>query len=151
MLVTIAFGVGGVSAVVSVVYDILFQPLPYSQPDRLVRLWQVHRGAQAPVDESLLSNLTYDTWRRSSKTLEGVGAFDLEMYTVANGGSVERLRGVRATPSLFSVLRVSAANGRFFDDADVETGASRVVVLTDAAWRGRFGGGPVLGTFLTID
>lgn len=151
VLVTMAFGVGGVSAVFSVVYDVLLQPLAYSQPDRLVRLWEVHRGAQAPLDEPLLSNLTYQNWRRSSKTLESVGAFDSVTYTVAHRGSVERLRGVRATPSLFSVLRIGAAHGRFFDDADVERGASRVMVLTDATWRSRFGGGPVLGALVTVD
>jgi hypothetical protein len=151
VLVTIAFGVGGVSAIFSVVYEVLLRPLPYAQPDRLVRLWEVHRGAQAPVDEPLLSNLTYYNWRRSSKTLESLGAFDPETYTVANGGSVGRLRGIRATPSLFSVLRIAAAQGRFLDDADVEKGASRVVVLTDAMWHSRFGGGPVLGKLLTID
>ncbi|HWB17926.1 MAG TPA: ABC transporter permease [Vicinamibacterales bacterium] len=151
VLVTIALGVGGVSAVFSVVYGVLIQPLPYQQPDRLVRLWEVHRGAQALVDEPLLTNLTYQRWQRSSATLDGLGAFDVGMYTVANAGPVERLRGVRATPSLFSVLRVAPAHGRFFDAADSEKGAARVVVLTDATWRARFGGAPVLDKRLAID
>jgi predicted permease len=64
---------------------------------------------------------------------------------------MQRLRGVRITPSLFSVLRVSAAHGRLFDKTDVQQGASKVVVLTHATWRSRFGGGPVLGKLLAID
>jgi putative ABC transport system permease protein len=58
VLVTITLGVAGTAAVFSVVYRVLLGPLPYPNPDRLVRLWEVHRSATAPVDEPLLSNLT---------------------------------------------------------------------------------------------
>ncbi len=151
VLVTIALGVGGAATVFSVVHGVLLQPLPYPQPDRLVRLWEVHRGADAPVEGLFLSTRTYQTWTRSSATLETLGAFEAGMHTVANAAATERLVGARVTPSLFRVLRVAAAHGRLFDDADADKGASRVVVLTHATWRGRFGSGPVLGTLLTID
>jgi len=151
VLVTIALGVGGAAAVFSVVYGVLLRPLPYPQSERLVRLWEVHRGAHAPVDAPLLSNLTYQSWARSSATLESLGAFEAGMRTVANAGPIQRLRGARVTPSLFRVLRVAAAHGRLFDEADVEKGASKVVVLTHATWRSRFGGGAVLDKLLTID
>jgi len=151
VLVTIALGVGGAAVVFSVVYGVLLQPLPYPRPDRLIRLWEVHRGAHAPVDVPLLTNLTYQSWARSTATLESVGAFEAGMHTVANAGPVERIRGARVTPSLFRVLRVAVAQGRLFDEADVEKGASKVVVLTHATWRSRFGGAPVLGKLLTID
>lgn len=78
-----ALGVGGTSAVFSVVYSVLLQPLPYRDSDRLVRLWEVHRGARAPVDVPLLTNATYQTWARSSATLESVGAFETGMHAVA--------------------------------------------------------------------
>jgi len=97
-----ALGVGGTSAVFSVVYSVLLQPLPYRDSDRPVRLWKVHRGA-------------------------------------------------RVTPSLFRVLRVAAADGRLFEEADAEQGASKVVVLTHATWRSRFEGAPVLDTWLTVN
>jgi putative ABC transport system permease protein len=151
VLVTIALGVGGATAVFSVVHGVLLRPLPYPHPDRLVRLWEVHRGAHAPVDAPLLTNLTYQSWARSSATLESLGAFEPGMHTVANAGPIDRLRGARVTPSLFGVLRVAAVQGRLFGEADVEKGASKVVVLTHATWRSRFGGAPVLGKLLTID
>lgn len=66
-----ALGVGGTSAVFSVVYGVLLQPLPYQNSDRLVRLWEVHRGARPPVDVPLLTNVTYQTCARSSAPLTG--------------------------------------------------------------------------------
>ncbi len=151
VLVTMALGVGGTSAVFSVVYGVLLQPLPYQGSERLVRLWEVHRGAHAPVDAPLLTNVTYQSLVRSSTTLEGVGAFDPGMHTVVNAGLVDRLRGARVTPSLFRVLRVAAAQGRLFDERDADEGAPKVVVLTHATWRSRFGGGPVLDKLLNIN
>lgn len=151
VLVTMALGVGGTSAVFSVVYNVLLEPLPYRDSDRLVRLWEEHRGARALVDQPLLTNVTYHSLAGASATLESVGAFEPGMYTVANASLVDRLRGVRVTPSLFDVLQVAAAHGRLFEEADAATGASKVVVLTHATWRSRFGGGPVLDTWLTIN
>jgi hypothetical protein len=125
--------------------------LPYRDSDRLVRLWEVHRGARPPVDVPLLTNVTYQAWAHSSATLESVGALETGMYTVANAGHVARLRGARVTPSLFGVLRVAAAEGRLLEEGDAEPGASKVVVLTHATWRSRFAGAAVLGTWLTVN
>ena len=47
-LLTIALGVGGTAAVFSVVYGVLLRPLPYAEPERLVRMWEVHPGGVAP-------------------------------------------------------------------------------------------------------
>ncbi|MPY89131.1 MAG: FtsX-like permease family protein [Luteitalea sp.] len=151
VLVTIALGVGGTAAVFSVIYGVLLRPLPYPEPDRLVRIWEVHPGGQAPVDLPLLSNLTYQAWSRSSATLQSIGAFEVGPHTVANAGATERLRGARVTPSLFRVLRVAPAVGRFFNDEDAEKGAASVVVLTHTTWRERFGGDPAVDKLLTID
>ncbi|HEY7190146.1 MAG TPA: ABC transporter permease, partial [Vicinamibacterales bacterium] len=151
VIVTIALGVGGTATVFSVVYGVLLQPLPYPNGDRLVRVWEVHRGADAPVEGLLLSTLTYQSWTRSLATLESLGAFETGMHTVIDAGAAERLVGARVTPSLFHVLRIAPTLGRLFDDADAGKGASKVVVLTHATWRSRFGGGPVVGKLLTID
>jgi len=48
-LLTIALGVGGTAAVFSVVYGVLLRPLPYAEPERLVRMWEVHPGGVAPI------------------------------------------------------------------------------------------------------
>ena len=152
VLITIALGVGGTAAVFTVVYAVLLRPLPYSEPERLVRMWEVHPGGQAPIPGPQLSGPTYLAWSQSSATLQDVGAFRSSDYTVTSPGAAQRLRGTRVTPSVFRLLRVSPAAGRFFSEMDAQEGAHAVVVLAYGIWRDRFGGDPaVIGKPLTID
>jgi predicted permease len=152
VLITIALSVGGTAAVFSVVYGVLLRPLPYSEPERLVRMWEVHPGGQAPIPTPELSGPTYRVWSRSSATLLDIGAFRGSDYTVTSADVLQRLRGTRVTPSLFRLLRVSPVMGRFFSDADADEGAQPVVVLAHGLWRDHFGGDPaVIGKPLTID
>jgi predicted permease len=152
VLITIALGVGGTAAVFSVVYGVLLRPLPYSEPERLVRMWEVHPGGQPPIPGPELSGPTYRVWSRSSATLQDIGAFRVSDYTVTSADVSQRLRGTRVTPSLFRLLRVSPFMGRFFSDADADEGAPPVVVLAHSLWRDRLGGDPaVIGKPFTID
>jgi len=151
-LITIALGVGGTAAVFSVVYGVLLRPLPYPEPERLVRMWEVHPGGQAPIPGPRLSGPTYRAWSRSSARLQDIGAFGGSDYTVTSSGAAQRLRGTKVTPSLFRLLRVSPVVGRFFSDADADERAQPVVVIAHSLWRERFGGDPaVIGKPLTID
>ena len=151
-LLTIALGVGGTAAVFSVVYGVLLRPLPYSEPDRLVRLWELHPGANAPLGGTLLSQPTYHAWSRASGSLQAIGGFRVSDYTVTGFGAAQRVRGTRVTPSLFGVLGVSPALGRFFTDTDAQSGSAPVVVLAYATWRDQFGADPVaIGKTVTID
>ncbi len=152
VLVTIALAVGGTAAVFSVVYAVLLRPLPYPEPDRLVRLWEVHPGGRAPIPGPAVSGPTYRAWSQSSATLQEIAAFRGSDYSVTFTDVTERLRGTRVTPSLFRVLRVSPLMGRFFNNKDAEEGAVPVVVLGYNLWRNRFGGDPAaVGRSLTID
>ncbi|MDP9322179.1 MAG: ABC transporter permease [Acidobacteriota bacterium] len=152
VLITIAVGVGGTAAVFSVVYGVLLRPLPYSEPERLVRMWEVHPGGQAPIPGPALSGPTYRAWSRSSATLQDIAAFRGSDYSVAWADVAQRLRGTRVTPSLFRLLRVSPVMGRFFSDSDADEGAQPVVVLAHSLWRERFGGNPaVIGEPFRID
>ena len=82
-----------------------------------------------------------DTWRPPADA--GTHRYEVVLLNgsacVFDTTQKHRLVGARVTPSLFRVLRVAAAHGRLFDDADADKGSSRVVVLTHATWRGRFG------------
>ena len=124
--ITIALAVGGTSAIFSVIDGVLLRPLPYPEPDRVVRMWEVHPGAQPGISGSLLSHPTYLSWSRSSASLREIAAFRGTDYTVTVPGGAQRLRGTRVTPSLFRVLRVSPHIGRFFTEADAEEGARRL-------------------------
>jgi putative ABC transport system permease protein len=157
-LLTIALGVGGTAAVFSVVYGVLLRPLPYAEPERIVRMWEEHPGAVAPIGGQRLSGPAYREWslaRSSPRSFEAIGAFGGQDYTVGGNttgaGPAQRILGTRVTPSVFRLLRVSPAAGRFFADADADEGAPPVVVLSHEFWRTRFGAADAIGRTLTID
>ena len=151
-LLTVALGVGGTTAVFSVIYGVLLRPLPYDEPERLVRLSEVHPGATPPFGEAVLSVPTYRAWSASSESLEAIGGYTAGEFDVTGAGAARRVRGVQVTPSLFRVLRATPAVGRLFDEADAERGAAPVVVLAHTTWEERFGGDPqVIDRRLTID
>jgi putative ABC transport system permease protein len=151
-LLTIALGVGGTTAVFSVVYGVLLRPLPYPEPDRLVRLWEVHPAGHPPIAGEFLSHATYQAWSKSPRSVQMIGAYRGADYTATRFGVAERLRGTRVTPSVFRLLRIVPAAGRFFSEAEGQEGAAPVVVLGHGLWRERFSGDPAaIGAMLTID
>ncbi|MGE3190427.1 MAG: ABC transporter permease, partial [Vicinamibacterales bacterium] len=150
-LATLALGIGANVAIFSVIYGVLLRPLPYPGQERIVRLSEVHPGANAPVSEPLLSNLTLVNWE-APRTLAYVGAYDPDTYTVAGGDRPERLPGAGLTPSMFDVLGVAPRLGRRFEASDTGAGAAPVVILSDGFWRDRFGGDEAaLGRVLRLD
>jgi len=151
-LVTIALAIGANTAIFSLVYGVLWRPLPYPDADRIVRISEVHPGGVSPLPEALISNITYDAWERSARTVDSFAAYSSRSFTVAARGEPERVTGGSVAPPLFRLLGVAAAQGRLFNEGDAVDGAAPVVVLGHAYWRARFGGDPsVVGTALTVD
>ena len=149
---TVALAVGGTSAVFAVVYGVLVRPLPYPDAERLVRLWEVHPGAQAPMPGAKVSGPTFRAWSASADTIEDLAAFGGRDYTITEAGGTYRVRGTSATPALFRLLGVAPSRGRFFGDTDVRAGATPVVVLSDGFWRDRLASDAgAIGRSLLID
>jgi predicted permease len=142
---TLALGIGANTAMFSVVNAVLFRPLPYASPDRLVLLWTddvrhaLHRE-RSPYP-------TIAAWRGDNHTLEDLAYYAVYRETLNEQGVRERLRVVGASTNLFSVLGVSPALGRRFASGD--SLGERVAVISDAFWRRRFNGDPAVvgGTF----
>jgi putative ABC transport system permease protein len=151
-LVTLALAIGVNTAVFSVVYGVLLRPLPYQAPDRIVMLSEDPPGGHAIIREPRLSNLTFDAWRRSARTIEGLSAYSTQTFTLVNGNDTERVDGGSLTPDGFISLGVSPALGRFFRPEESLLGNNGVVVLSDRFWRSKFGADPhVLGRTIHID
>ena len=134
-ILALALGIGANTAVFSVVYAVLLKPLPFEEPDRLVRLSEVD---PAGVDTDRVSLGTFVDWRARSRTLEGVA-----FYTIPGGGQTlwslgDRLQVVRisaTSPALFSVLRGRPVLGRTFNPDD-----QRKYILSYGLWQRAFGG-----------
>src|SRR4051812_30396694 len=121
-LLTLALAIGVNTAVFSVVYGVLLRPLPYATPDRIVILSEDHPGGHAIIREPRLSNLTFEAWRQSARTVEGLSAYSTQTFTIANGNDTERVDGGSLTPDAFATLGVSPAMGRFFTREEAGSG-----------------------------
>ena len=112
---------------------------------------EYHPGANAPLTYAFLSNYTLDAWLPSSKTLEGAAAYSGNYYTIGRDNPI-RLSGATVSPSLFRLLRLQPAMGRFFTDQEGVEGADGVIVLGHSLWQERYGGNPnAIGQMLVVD
>jgi predicted permease len=139
VLLTLTLGIGANTAIFTVVDAALLRPPPYSEPDRLVHLWETHRG-----DVSQRSEASYPDfldWRAQSRTLSSIEGYDPTNLTVAiDGADPLMLQGARITPGFLSMLGVAPALGRAFArDESVANGAP-VVILSHGFWQRRLGG-----------
>jgi predicted permease len=147
-ILTLALGVGATTAIFSVVDGILLRPLPFPEPERLVRVYPLEEG-----EPSAFSVLNYLDWRKQSRTMEAASLLDAgSMNLTGAGGEPERLTGAWVSPEFFSVLKAPLLAGRGFAPGEDKPGASKVVVLTEALWRRRFGGDRgLLGRTVNLD
>jgi putative ABC transport system permease protein len=149
-LLTIALGVGGSTAVFSVVHAVLLRPLPYPAPDRLVELFEDNPRANLPMLR--VSTLNYLSWAERTTSTEALAAFGGADVTLTDHGEPERLPGSAITASMFSVLGLPPLAGRGFRAEDERPGAPRVAVIAEALWRRRFGGdAAIVGQSITLN
>lgn len=140
-VLTLALGIGATTAVFSVVYGIVFRPLPFPNADRLVRVVQVlpERPGLPPSFRAGLTPDQITEWRATSRTLAEIGRFSPRAAALTGAGAPVRLNGADVSVSLFRALGVPPALGRIFVDEDEQPGSEDVVILSDALWRARLG------------
>ncbi len=149
-VLTLALGIGANASIFSVVNGILLGPLPYPEPDRLVRL-HASKPSEGWADISI-SYPNFLDWREQNKSFEGMSIYDSRSFNLTGEGEPERLRGLAASANLFSVLGRSPAQGRAFRAGEDRPGADRVAVLSHGLWERRFGADPdLIGRTLILD
>jgi putative ABC transport system permease protein len=135
-VLALALGAGANSAIFSVVNGVLLRPLPYKDPDRLVRLGEWSQ--QVPGMSIAYPN--FKDWRERNRVFDGIAATQFDSYNLADGDEPERLQGRNVSYNFFDVLGVVPAVGRGFLPEEDRAGAPRVCVLSYGLWQRRFGG-----------
>jgi putative ABC transport system permease protein len=148
-VVTLALGIGANVALFSVVRTILLKPLPYRDPERLVRVWMDNRRLQTREDWA--SYLNYQDYKRLGTSFESMAAFTAPAMNLISDGEPERVQGAYAEASLFDVLGAKPVHGRLFTKEEETPGKDTVVVVGWGLWQRRFGGGNVIGKVLDFD
>jgi predicted permease len=139
-VLTLALGIGGNAAMFSVINALLLRPLPYSQPDRLVRVTESYpKGALVALQQQ-------------SRAMDIAGFTTESEFNLTGRGEAVRLVGSAVSANAFSILGVGTELGRTFRAGEDQPGQDRLVVLSHALWEGRFGGDPgILGRIIMID
>jgi putative ABC transport system permease protein len=148
-ILTIALGVGLSATVFAVVDGVLFRPLPYRDPGRLVAVYGVARAPQ-PQTTLALSYLELGDWReaRAFEQLEGYGPNGLSAR-VRGADETTQVRTSVVTGGFLDMLGVRPVIGRTLGASDFEPGAPPVALVSYRIWRAAFGGDPdVLGRTL---
>jgi predicted permease len=146
-VLTLALGIGANSAIFSVVNAVLLRPLPFHEPAELVRVYHLWNGSR-----ELLSPANVADAREQTRTLGELSYYREGSITLTNRGEAARLEAVRVSEGFFEVLRVAPALGRTFTAEENLPGNHRVVVLSDALWRQRFGADQgTVGTTITLN
>src|SRR5438093_1460304 len=152
-VLTLALAIGANAAILTVVYRVVLNPLPYPDSDRLIAL-----DYGLPT-RNINSGVKYMSWQfyyqlaDRARTLERVAVYNLSGVTLTGTErNPERIQISRATPSLASVLRVQPALGRWFTDQEGVPGRPPPVVLSHGLWIRRFGRDPaIVGRSLSVD
>ncbi len=146
---TLAIGIGGSTAIFSVLKGVVLRELPYPEPERLVAVWEKQ-------DESLrympFTGPDYFDVREQSSTLQEFGVLTGRWFNLAGDGNPVRLSGAECTASLLHLLGVPPLHGRLFMEEEETEGNNRVVILSYRLWQGRFGGDPdVVGRTVPVN
>jgi predicted permease len=137
VILTLALGIGANTATFSVVNAVLLHPLPYSDPDRLVLVWE--RNTEIGKDRDPVAPLNYQDWRVQNTSFDALGAYRFRGFALGNVPDPEQLRALSLSASVFRVLRANAEVGRVFTEEE-ERRRDPVVVLSHEFWQRRFGG-----------
>jgi predicted permease len=150
VVATLALGIGVNTAVYSVVDAVLFRPLPFASPDRLVEIWQQDANRQYAYPG--LRWDAFQEWRSQTNLFERVEAYSQGSFTLTGGGEPETISAPAVSSGLFAMLGVNPQIGRPFHASDAELGANRVTMISDSFWKKHFGGSPdALGKTLTLN
>jgi putative ABC transport system permease protein len=156
-IATLAIGIGAGTTVFSFVGAVLLRPLPYTDPDRLVRVFETN-----PLKnwtKNIASPANYADWKRQNQAFTDIAAYE-QFNAVGSGtgevfltgfGEPQGLKSLGVTGNLFTVLGASPLFGRGFTDDETFEGKGRVAILAYGLWQSAFGGDPgIVGRTITL-
>jgi len=134
----LAIGIGANTAIFSVVNTVLLQPLPYPEPDRIMRVQRVYKSGGVSSSTSIPK---YFAWKKNNQTFDSMALYDFSGpgLNLGEGDRPEQVKGIHVSAEYFRVFGVAPARGRTFLEQEDQPGGPKVAVLSDSLWRSRFG------------
>ena len=149
----LALGIGANTAIFSIVNAVLLRPVPFDEPDEIVRLFHVPPQDAFPNTPTFsVSPANYYDWKRDAKLFDSMAITRFRQFRLTGGGIAQGVLGGAVDPEFFRVLHAQPALGRVFLAEEDAPGRSRVVVLSDRFWKARFNGAAgAVGRTLMLD
>ena len=145
VVLTLAIGIGANTAIFSLLNAVLLKPLPFSNPDRLVTLWETNREKGITADTTSASN--FIDWRDRTRSFSGMAAASrISSVTLTGEGPAKEITWSRISPNFFELLGVKPLHGRsILSDADQ-------IAISHGFWQRQFGSNKkVIGTHVLLD
>jgi putative ABC transport system permease protein len=137
-VITLALGIGANTAIFSLVNAVLLRGLPFTDPDRLVMIWEDASFAGFPRNTPAPAN--YVDWKTQNTVFADMAAQDIRSFNLTGDGEPEKIEAFGVTANFFPLLGVKPTLGRWFTVEEDAPGAGRVVVLNYNLWQQRYGG-----------
>ena len=148
-LLALTLGIGANTAIFSVVNAVLLRTFPYSDPERIVLVWEKRQGGR--TDQNVINLGNFSDWKEQNQVFTDMAVFFDRTFNLTSDGEPEEVPVQFATTNLFSVLGTNALLGRTFVADDGSDGQPRVVIGY-ALWQRRFGGDTnIVGRQITLN
>jgi putative ABC transport system permease protein len=149
-IVTLAVGIGASTAMFGLANAVVFEPLPYPEPDRLVRFWDTNEPRGWRANPSSPAN--FADWREQQRSFTALAAFNTDDITYTGAEPAESWPAVLVSSEWTEVLRTPPALGRAFRRDEETFGNHRVVILSHGLWQRRFGGdSSIVGRTISLE
>ncbi len=139
-IATLALSLGANTAIFSFVNAVLLKPLPYAEPERIVRVLEAPPGG----GRNGISTLNFLDWQKQNTCFDFMAAETGGSASLTGIDEPMELPGSRVSAHYFDIYGVRAALGRTFVEGEDQAGKDHVVVLSHALWQTQFGGDPKL-------
>src|SRR5579864_5567578 len=147
-MLTLALGIGANTALFSIVNGVLLNPLPFSEPNRLVSM----DASKPNFPDGSISYPNFLDWHRLNHSFSFFAVSRSTGYLLTGMGAADELDAVVVTSDFFPMLGIKPVLGRWFTPAEDEIGASNVVAISTDLWRKKFDSAPdVIGKGITLD
>jgi putative ABC transport system permease protein len=147
-LITLGLGIGGTTAIFSVVDGILLRPLPYPDSSNLVSVFRVTPNE----DRGSFSAGAFLDYRRSSRSFAALAGYRQDVVNLTGRSQPVRLYALETTAAFFDVFRVTPLLGRVYSEATDSSAGPRIAVVSESLWRDHLGSDPnVIGSTLRLN
>jgi predicted permease len=150
-VLTLALGIGANTAIFSYIDAWLIQPLPYSQPERLM-VFQSHNKKSGSTEKEISSTASFLDYQKENKSFEQTAAWAEWAFNLTGDGEPALVDGARVSWNFFDALGVKPLLGRTFRLDEDQAGTGHVAILAEGLWQSRYGGDRnIIGRTITIE